>query len=85
MAKKVNVYNGGLSSADGAQVGDLVIDKGVIFQMEEDGLKKLSDIQSTWANVQKEMVAEAKKEADAVKAEQKKEVAAEKESRAHNG
>ena len=73
MAKKVNVYNGGLSSADGAQVGDLVIDKGVIFQMEEDGLKKLSDIQSTWAKVEKEARVEAKKEADEAKAEKKAE------------
>jgi hypothetical protein len=65
VAKKVNVFSGGLASGDGAQVGDIIIDKGIIYQMEEGGPKELADIQSKWASVERETLKETKKEADA--------------------
>ena len=46
MARKINIFQGILSSSDGVQVGDLNIHDGVIYQMAEDGLKKLFDSES---------------------------------------
>jgi len=41
MARKVNIFRGILSGADGAQVGDLVIHDDALYELESTGLREV--------------------------------------------